>query len=310
MARKLRIAVSGLGRMGSRHALHLLESTPRAQLVAVCDPDPNCQAWAERQLGLLGVKIYADFDEMLECENLEAVVIATITTVHAEQAIKAINADKHVLCEKPLSTSVDVSQSVVDAAKRKPYLKVMCGFSRRFDASYRDAFSQLDHIGRPSVIRSQTCDKYDPSGFFVDYAEHSGGIFVDCNIHDIDLVYWFFGPQSRLKSVAAGGITAVAPGLKKWEDVDNGVGIIEFWDGQIAYVYGSRMMAAGQHDMTEIIGTTGKLVINGAPQANLVEMHEPSGVRRTIPPHYYGKYLKDEGARRFVSVLTVQYRPV
>lgn len=42
--------------------------------------------------------------------------------------------------------------------------------------------------------------------------------------------------------------------------------------------------------MTEIIGTNGKLVVNGAPQTNLVEMHEQSGVRRTIPPHYYGRF--------------------
>lgn len=86
------------------------------------------------------------------------------------------------------------------------------------------------------------------------------------------------------------GITAVQPGLKKWEDVDNGVGIVEFWGGKIAYFYGSRMMAAGQHDMTEIIGTEGKLVVNGSPQTNLTEMHEATGVRREIPPDYYGRF--------------------
>ncbi len=74
------------------------------------------------------------------------------------------------------------------------------------------------------------------------------------------------------------------------EDVDNGVGCIEYFGDRIAYVYGSRMMAAGQHDMTEIIGTAGKLVVNVAPQTNLVEMHESSGVRRTIPPDYYGRF--------------------
>lgn len=125
MARKLKIAVSGLGRMGSRHALHLLESTPRADLIAVCDPDPKSRAWAEQHLAPYGVKIYSDFDEMLQIEDLEAVVIATITTVHAEQTIKAIEADKHVLCEKPLSTDVNVSQRVVDAARKRPHLKVM-----------------------------------------------------------------------------------------------------------------------------------------------------------------------------------------
>lgn len=292
MVRKLQVAVSGLGRMGARHALHFLERTPRAELVAACDPDPKCYAWGQQHLAPYGTKIYRDFNEMLLHEGLEAVVIATITTVHASQSILAIEAGKHVLCEKPLSTSVEISQSVVDAAKKKPYLKVMCGFSRRFDASYRDAFTRSDagDIGRPSIIRSQTCDKLDPSGFFVDYAQFSGGIFVDCNVHDIDLTLWFFGQDSLVKSVTAVGITAVQPGLKKWRDVDNGVGIVEFYGGKIAYFYGSRMMAAGQHDMTEIIGTEGKLVVNGTPQTNLVEMYEPTGVRREIPPHYYGRF--------------------
>lgn len=84
-------------------------------------------------------------------------------------------------------------------------------------------------IGTPSVFRSQTCDKLDPSGFFVAYAEFSGGIFVDCSIHDIDLALWFFGEDSKVKSVTAVGITAVQPDLRKHNDRDNAVGIIEFY---------------------------------------------------------------------------------
>ncbi|KAK5174936.1 uncharacterized protein LTR77_000072 [Saxophila tyrrhenica] len=290
--RKLRVAVSGLGRMGARHAQHFLGKTPRASLIAACDPSPKCRAWAETHLAPFGVNVYSSFEEMLAKEDIDAVVIATITTIHAEQAIRAIELDKHVLCEKPLSTSVEISQSVLEAARRKPHLKVLCGFSRRFDASYRDVAARVGKgdIGVPSIIRSQTCDKLDPSGFFVDYAQYSGGIFVDCNVHDIDLTLWYFGADSMVKSVAAFGITAVQPGLRKWGDVDNGVGIVEFWNGKIAYFYGSRMMAAGQHDMTEIIGTEGKMVVNGNPQQNLVEMHESIGVRREIPGDYFGRF--------------------
>ncbi|KAH8898910.1 NAD(P)-binding protein [Thozetella sp. PMI_491] len=290
--RKLQIACAGLGRMGARHALNLLNKTPRAELVAAFTPDPKEIDWARRELEPSGVTIYTDYDEMLKHPGLEAVLVATITTVHAEQAIKAINADKHVLCEKPLSTSVDISQSVVDAANKKPHLKVMCGFSRRFDASYRDAFQRMESgaIGRPSVFRSQTCDRLDPSGFFVAYAEFSGGIFVDCNIHDIDLALWYFGQDSVVKSVVAMGICAVQPELRKHKDVDNGIGIVEFWGGKIAYFYSSRMMAAGQHDMTEIIGTDGKMSVNANPTGSLVEMHESSGVRREIPHDYWGRF--------------------
>ncbi|KAH7309297.1 hypothetical protein BKA65DRAFT_576024 [Rhexocercosporidium sp. MPI-PUGE-AT-0058] len=289
---KLQIACAGLGRMGKRHALHFLNRTPRAQLVAASTPDETEIQWAKQHLEPWGVRIYTSYDEMIKQEGLQAVVIASVTTVHAEQAIKAIDANLHVLCEKPLSTSVEVSQSVVDAASKKPNLKVMCGFSRRFDNSYRDAHDKMDHglIGRPSIFRSQTCDKLDPSGFFVAYAEFSGGIFVDCSIHDIDLALWFFGQDSRVKSVVSSGITAVQPELRKHKDVDNAVGIVEFYGGQIAYLFCSRMMAAGQDDATEIIGTDGKLQVNAQPMSNLVNIYEVGGVKREIPGDYYGRF--------------------
>jgi predicted dehydrogenase len=99
------------------------------------------------------------------------------------------------------------SQTVVYAAKKKPHLKVMCGFSRRFDDSYRDAWIEMESglIGRPSIFRSKTCDKLEPSGFFVAYAEFSGAIFVDYSFHDIDLALWFFGQDSMVKPVVASG---------------------------------------------------------------------------------------------------------
>lgn len=168
----------------------------------------------------------------------------------------------------------------------------MCGFSRRFDASYRDARARVaaGSIGTPAIFRSQTCDKLDPSGFFVRYSAQSGGIFVDCTIHDIDLALWFFGADTQPKSVYAVGVTAVAPELKDSGDVDNGVGVIEFWGEKVAYVYGSRMMAHGQHDMTEIIGTQGKITVNANPAASLVELYESTGVRRACVPDYYGRF--------------------
>ena len=106
--RKLKIACAGLGRMGARHALHFLNRTPRAELVAAFTPDEKEVQWGAQHLEPSGVKMYTDYDEMLKHEGLEAVVIATVTTVHAEQSIKAMQANLHVLCEKPLSTSVEI----------------------------------------------------------------------------------------------------------------------------------------------------------------------------------------------------------
>lgn len=260
---KLQIAAAGLGRMGHRHALNFLNRTPRAQLVAAFSIDQKELDWAREHLEPNDVKLYSNYDEMLQQEGLDAVVIGTATSVHAEEAIKAMQKNLHVLCEKPLSTSVDVCRQVVEEAKKRRHLKVMCGFSRRFDErcfkslthvksadlmhySYQNAFGKVEQgqIGRPTILRSQTCDKHDPSGFFVEYAAWSGGVFVDMSVHDIDLTLWFFGNKVVPKSISAHGCIAVQPGLAQHKDVDNAVGIVEFWGGQIAYYYCSRMMVS------------------------------------------------------------------
>jgi myo-inositol 2-dehydrogenase/D-chiro-inositol 1-dehydrogenase len=224
--------------------------------------------------------------------------------------MQAMDKNLHVLCEKPLSTSVKVCQEVVDHAAKKPHLKIMCGFSRRFDASYRDVAEKIEagKIGRPTILRSQTCDKHDPSGFFVAYAAWSGGVFVDSrststiailtthanptivSVHDIDLTLWYFGSSIVPKSISAYGVVATQPGLKQYNDYDNAVGIVEFWDGRIAYYYASRMMPHGQEDVTEIIGTEGKLSVNLNPQKNLVNYYHSGGITREVPQDYWGRF--------------------
>ncbi|KAF6841053.1 myo-inositol 2-dehydrogenase [Colletotrichum musicola] len=291
--RKLQVGVAGLGRMGKRHALNFHQNAPRATLVAVSSPDAEERKWATENLAPHGVAVYESYDDLVAHKGLEAVCVASATSVHAEQAIKAIEAGKHVLCEKPLGITVEISQTVVDAAAKRPDLKVMCGFSRRFDASYRDAYSKVRDglIGRPAVLRSQTCDMFDPSGFFVAYAQFSGGIFVDCSIHDIDLALWFFGEEeARVKSVHAVGITAVEPDLRQHGDRDNAVGTVEFRDGRIAHLYASRMMAAGQEDVTEVIGTEGKLSVNILPAKNHVKIYQPGGIRQELPQNYWDRF--------------------
>lgn len=83
------------------------------------------------------------------------------------------------------------------------------------------------------------------------------------------------------------------PGLAQHSDVDNAIGIVEFHSGQIAYYYCSRMMAHGQEDVTEVIGTLGKVSVNLNPQDSLVNLYHEGGVTRGVPRDYYGRF---EGA--------------
>jgi myo-inositol 2-dehydrogenase/D-chiro-inositol 1-dehydrogenase len=91
--------------------------------VAASTPDANERQWAE--VNLDGVRIYADFDEMLEQERLHAVVVASATSVHAEQALKAIAKGCHVLCEKPLSIDINVVSLLRYCFESRPAMSLL-----------------------------------------------------------------------------------------------------------------------------------------------------------------------------------------
>jgi myo-inositol 2-dehydrogenase/D-chiro-inositol 1-dehydrogenase len=184
------------------------------------------------------------------------------------------------------------AQPVVDAAKNAPHLKVMAGFSRRFDASYRDAAVKIHDkkaIGDPFIVRSNTCDLIDNTGFFVRYASRNGGIFVDCAIHDIDLSLWYLSNPVP-KACWATGTLQHHPELKQYGDVDNAVGVVEFYGGKIAYFYCSRTQAHGHDVCTEITGTKGKIMVNVMPRANNVVLADSLGMRNEVQPEYWQRF--------------------
>jgi myo-inositol 2-dehydrogenase/D-chiro-inositol 1-dehydrogenase len=95
--KRLAIGVVGLGRIGRQHALNALHSVPRTQLLSACSPAPADLEWAQEHLVPYGVKIYSNFEEMLEHQGLEALLIASTTVVHHEQVIAGMKKDLHVL---------------------------------------------------------------------------------------------------------------------------------------------------------------------------------------------------------------------
>ncbi|KAL1592367.1 hypothetical protein SLS60_011446 [Paraconiothyrium brasiliense] len=293
-AKQLNIAVVGLGRMGKRHVHTLINRVARARVVAVCSTEPHEIQWAidNPDYKEFGIAVYDTYDKMLEHAGLDAVWISTSTDVHASQTLAAVNNSVHVLCEKPLSTDLEEARSVVDAAKKHPELKVMAGFSRRFDASYRDAATKVleeGAIGQPFLVRSNTCDLRDTTGFFVKYASRNGGIFVDCAIHDIDLSLWYLGDPVP-KACWATGTLKHHPELAQYGDVDNAVGVVEFYGGKIAYFYCSRTQAHGHDVCTEVTGTEGKIMVNVVPKQNNVVLADKLGMRHEVQPEYWQRF--------------------
>jgi len=187
MEQPLKVGIAGLGRLGKRHAEQLAFRTRGARLVSACSPVASELEWAREQLGV--ATLHEDFDAFVRDPQLDAVVLVTPTSLHADQTIAALEAGRHVFVEKPLALNVEDCERVEAVARRHPRLVAMVGFVRRFDPSYARAAADIESgaIGRPFAVRSQTCDRNDPDGFFVRFAPTSGGIFMDCSVHDIDL---------------------------------------------------------------------------------------------------------------------------
>jgi myo-inositol 2-dehydrogenase / D-chiro-inositol 1-dehydrogenase len=289
MPTRLQVAIAGLGRLGRRHAENLARRLPQAELVAACSPLNEELQWAS---GTLGIKhVYPDYDQLLRHPQLDAVFLVTPTTLHAAQIVQALRAGKHVFCEKPLALNLADCHAVEQEAAKHPQLKVLIGFVRRFDRSYRDAYQKIrgGAIGKPFLVRSQTCDQNDPSGFFVRFAPTSGGIFLDASIHDIDLARWLLGSPKPTRVFATGTI-AIHQGLAPFGDVDNGVAICEFADGKIAYFYASRTMAHGHETVTEIVGTQGRIAVGQNPRLNRVEIADHHGMRNEVTPSFYERF--------------------
>jgi myo-inositol 2-dehydrogenase / D-chiro-inositol 1-dehydrogenase len=285
----LRVGIAGLGRLGRRHARNLAERVPGAELVAAASPVGDELAWAREALGVEA--LYPEYEALLRHPGLDAVFLVTPTALHARQVEQALAAGKHVFCEKPLALDVADCERVEEAAARAPGLTAMVGFVRRFDPSYQDAHARVaaGQIGRPFLVRSQTGDKLDPSGFFVRFAPTSGGIFLDCSIHDVDLARWLLGGP-RARRVYATGTVAVHEDLRPLGDVDNGIGVVEFEGGSLACLYASRTLAHGHDTHTEVVGTAGSLSVGVNPRANRVEIADAHGVRSLCVADFYERF--------------------
>jgi myo-inositol 2-dehydrogenase / D-chiro-inositol 1-dehydrogenase len=285
----LRVGIAGLGRLGKRHAEQIAMRTRGARLASACSPLSTELAWARDELGVQ--TLHEDFAAFVRDPQLDAVLLVTPTSLHADQAIAALEAGKHVFIEKPLALNVEDCVRVQQAAARRPELVAMVGFVRRFDPSYGRAAADIAEgaIGRPFVVRSQTCDRNDPDGFFVRFAPTSGGLFMDCSVHDIDLARWLLG-SPRATRVFASGTIALHEDLQPLGDIDNGMAIIEFDGGQRAVLYASRTFAHGHDTQTEIIGTAGQLLVGHGGERDRVVTSDARGVHRQSVADFFERF--------------------
>lgn len=284
----VRIGSVGLGRLGARHAENIATKIPNARLTALCDVDAG---HLKEEAACLHVKhTYTDFDAMLESDEIDAVSIVSPSALHPSQIAKALEKGKHVFSEKPLGTTIEECKEAEKAVEKHPNQVFMLGFMRRFDDSYRYAKQKVDagEIGKPILFRGYSQDPEKFVAGSIAFAAHSGGIFLDMAVHDIDLARWFVASEPQ-NVYAIGGCYA-HPEFAKYNDGDNVSCLMKFKNGAMGFLFSGRTAPHGYNVETEIIGTKGTLRIGSVPQKNLVEILDPNGVRKECSENFLERF--------------------
>lgn len=182
------IGIIGAGFMGMLHA-RAFSQLPDARVVAVCDPAlkkaPELPNLSEP------VAFYRYHINLLERDDIDAVVIATPENLHREAAVDACKMGKHILLEKPIATTIEDAREIIEAASR---VKLMMAHILRFDVRYAHIKEAVDDgtIGRPLVL-------YARRNATVSEARRlKGRLEVEeyISVHDIDQAFWYFNDRA------------------------------------------------------------------------------------------------------------------
>ena len=251
MTDELRVGLLGAGLVAGVHA-HAYRGSPGVRLVAVADPAPG------KALELAArhdAQVVPDLDAMLGL-GVDVVDICTPPHRHAELALAALAAGRHVICEKPLARTLEEARRVVAAAERSQGL-LMVGHVSRFEPDHRTA-RELVTAGEIGTVRqlthstTSTMPGWSEGGWAADPAR-SGGPLLDQAVHSFDYARWVIGsPAVRVHCMAAGG--AAGPATYTLTTV-------RYANGAIAHVEcgWAHPAARGFKLLAEIVGTKGRL---------------------------------------------------
>jgi len=247
------VGLIGAGQIGKVHAQNLARRVPNARLEAIADSYVEA---AKSVAALTGVTdVYSDYAKMMESKEIDAVVIATPTFMKMQVVKAAVEAGKHIFCEKPMALTLTDADELIRLSKQGGK-KFQVGYQRRFDPSYMRIKSAIDagEIGTMLLLRSNTRDPPQKVAGWAD-PKVSGGIFLDTSSHDYDVIRWLSG--SEAVSVIADGVTTAYPDLKSLGDQDTTMTIIRLANGALAHVDACRVSVYGYDIRAEVIGTEG-----------------------------------------------------
>jgi len=265
---KLKVAILGTGFMGRTHA-QCWARVPEAKIAAFLETPERAKEAAPLALRY-GAKIVTNYEDILKDKEINIIDICLPTFLHKDFAIKAMEAGKHVLCEKPIALTLKDAKEMIDTA-RKTGVKFMVAMVVRFFPEYKATKELVDQgaLGEPRIARAYRIGTFPVWGVKGWFGEQklSGGVIVDLAIHDLDYLRWLFNDE-------VDRVYALSPERKVVKDItaqDHAIILLKFKKGTIAYCMASWAYPPSKKFTTyfEVVGTEGILIVDNLSTAPL-----------------------------------------
>lgn len=286
----MKVAVIGCGSIAKYRHLPEYAANKQVEIVAVCD---TIAERAEEMAALYKAKAYTDYKEIVNLEEVDVISVCLPNYLHAPVSIASLNAGKHVLCEKPMATSKEEAEAMIDAAKVNNK-KLMIAHNQRFVPSHQKAKEIIDS-GKLGKIYSfkTTFGHPGPEAWSIDGAEswffNKDQAFIgamgDLGVHKSDLMRYLLGEFSEI------GAFIETNAKQNTEVDDNAVCILRTENGIIGTLAASWAYTAGSGDNSTVIyGENGILKLEADPEYSLIEEYRTGEAVK----HQLGKIQTNE----------------
>jgi len=194
MAEKtVKVGIIGCGGIANGKHMTSLAKIAEVKMVAFCDIIEERAEKAAKDFGMEDAKVYADYKELLKDSSIDVVHVCTPNRSHGFISIDAMEAGKHVMCEKPMAKTYEDAKAMLEASKRTGK-KLTIGYQQRWrgDSQYLKEIVSADELGeiyyaRAVALRRRAVPTW---GVFLDEYEQGGGPLIDIGTHALDLTLW------------------------------------------------------------------------------------------------------------------------
>lgn len=248
----LNIALIGCGRIGRMHA-DIVHANPRARLACAYDTIPQSVAAI---VGDSDIEVAETPNQIFANPVVDAVIVASVTSTHADYIEASVAAGKPVLCEKPIDLDIErvaACQSAIAGSD----VPVQIGFNRRFDPGHSALRTALadGEVGRLLQLLVTSRDPAPPN---IDYLRGAGGMIRDMSIHDFDIARFMLGDDEPVEVWATGG-ALIEENLTDMNEIDCAMIVLRTARGRQVLINNARQSSYGYDQRIEALGSKGML---------------------------------------------------